>query len=304
MKAAAVSREGRWLALTSGEVLTVTFLDGTRVYEETTQTNRGRGFGECLFSADGSALWVVRYIGDGRLELQIRDTRTWQIRRQVVLSEPAPPTSFYLSAHPEYEIVVVWAAAGQDGQWVYWAYDDGDRIRVSEAPQLVETSPPEFHPSGSEFLVIREETLVRYSFPDCNEIGALQWPESDHGIGYSTCYVSDRNALVSSSEGRIYLVDLGTMCISDEIYVQGHEPRPCRELYPILNGEYHLCSDLQWFVRVGLNKVVAVHRELPAEDSTQENWRDVVVAWEQFPGFGDFTRADRTTPFSSKLIDS
>jgi hypothetical protein len=302
MKAAAVSGDGRWLVLTNRTTLAVRLLDGQQAYEENTSTHIGQGFDGCVFSADGSSLWVARHVGQDRVEIQVRDTRSWQVMRQAVLEEPAPPTGFFLSLHPENRVVVVWAAAGQDGQWVYWAHDDGSQVHVHEAPRLVETTPPEFHPSGSEFLVVREGALVRYGFPDCTELGRLDWFGSEEQVPDEACYLSDHAALVGSSEGCLYLVDLQAMRVVGDVHLLGHEPRPCRELHPILKDEHHLATDLQWFRRVGYGRVVSVHRKLPTEDHSDEKWRDVVVAWEPPHGLGDFTRPDSTSPYSSILI--
>ncbi|MCC3407442.1 MAG: hypothetical protein JGK17_17980 [Microcoleus sp. PH2017_10_PVI_O_A] len=233
--------------------------------------DNNNGFQDCWFDADGVRFWCMKLIEGEEVEIQIRDTNSWQIQRQLLLQDPFGWSSFSFHPHPENQILALWAAAGQDGQQVYWLYDDGIKIHAVEVACLADTSPPEFHPAGSEFLVLddTERELSRFSFPDCNLIGKCQWPwpDLDDGFDYSMCYLSDDRILISSNQGRMYLIDLDRMLISQEVILIGHEPRPCLEFYPNLQGlEKEICGDLHYFYRFDSDSILSVHSQVLSQE--------------------------------------
>jgi len=134
------------------------------------------GFEDCWFDADGVRFWCIKLIEGEEVEIQIRDTNSWHIQRKLLLKDPFGWSSFSFHPHPENQILAIWAAAGQDGQQIYWLYDDGIKIHAVEVACLADTTPPVFHPAGSEFLVLddSERELSRFSFPDCNLLGQCQ----------------------------------------------------------------------------------------------------------------------------------
>ncbi|MGD2182641.1 hypothetical protein [Lusitaniella coriacea] len=203
------------------------------------------GFQSCFFDLDGLRLWCARKYDEGySVEFQIRDTASWQVQRYASLDNSLGSSQFSFYPHPENEIVAVWAAAGQDGQQVYWLYDNGNRIHLVEIPCLKDTNPPVFHPGGGEFLVVDlMGTLKRYTFPDCHLLGTCSspWFEEDYFNG-TVCYVSDDKVLANTEEGRMYLVDLETMVVTEEVIVRGYEPRPV-ELKSL--GNTFLCGVLE-----------------------------------------------------------
>jgi WD40 repeat protein len=304
MKCLTLSPDGKMLVLSNRKTLVVAGIDGRPVHEETTQLWRGDGFDSALFSADGSTLWVIRHLEGQQVALELRETRGWRVLRRTTIAEPAPPTFFSLHPHPEGQIVVVWAAAGQDGQWVFWAYDDGSQVRVHEVKPLACTTPPAFHPAGGEFLVVQAETddeIRRYSFPDCTEIDRLEWGEEDNCLGGGVCYLSDEHALFNSNHGRLFLTDLGRMIVTDEVVLEGHGPRPVNELYPTLKDDLGLCTDFYWIHTLGLRGILSVHDQLPELEGVRHS---TLVLWDTTSLFGRFKQVDELLPYTAALLQS
>src|SRR5262245_54151133 len=191
-----MSPDGALLAVSNGKTLSILRLDGHLIYEEKAEAPSAGDFDNLLFSANQKALWAVRHIGNEQVELQVRETAGWQVVRRAVLDEPAPPTAFFLYEHPEKQALAIWAGAGQDGQWMYWVYDNGKELHVFQVPQLTFTGPPSFHPAGGEFLIVQgdgNEELRRYTFPQCELIDRMQWSgeyKLDR-IGFHPCYLSN-----------------------------------------------------------------------------------------------------------------
>jgi hypothetical protein len=137
-----ISPDGTMLVLVHEMLLSVMHLDGHLLYDEQSTWRPGPLFDDFQFTTDQRFLWTVQHVWENQIALEVRDTTTWQVLREVVFPEPAPPASVSLHPHPEGRIMAVWAASGQDGQWVYWAYDDGQAIQVYEVPELTEPVLP------------------------------------------------------------------------------------------------------------------------------------------------------------------
>lgn len=266
------------------------------------------GFQDCWFDADGLRFWCMKVIEFKEVEIQILDTNSWQIQRKLRLKDPIGGYStFSFHPHPENQILALWASCGQNGQQVYWLYDDGVKIHAVEVPCPYDTTPPEFHPAGGEFLVISngDQQISRFSFPDCNLLGICEWPwpDSEDSFGYYMCYLSDDRILVNTDEGRMYLIDLDKMEISDELILIGHEPRPCKELYPNLNDvEEGLCGDLKYFYRCDSDSILSVHSQLPSQELNSKQKRLVIFGGKEL--FGSLATVQQAAPYSKLFIQS
>ena len=214
---------------------------------------------------------------------------------------------FSFHPHPENQILAVWDAADLYGQQIYWLYDDGMTIHAVEVPCPNETGPPEFHPAGSEFLVIHScgQQLSRFSFPDCNLLGICEWPwpDSDDCFRYYMCYLSDDRVLIDTQEGRMYVIDLDKMEISDELILSGHEPRPSQELYPNLKDvEEGLCGDLDCFYRFDSDSILSVHSQLPSQKPDSKQKTLVIFGGKEL--FGSLAKVQQSAPYSKLFIQS
>ncbi|MEG3834891.1 hypothetical protein [Microcoleus sp. Z1_C3] len=311
----AISPKGDLLAaiMANGNHLAIVTAENQLVFEEQLPhppvkhyLDNENGFRDCWFDADGVRFWCMKVIEGEEVEIQIRDTNSWQIQRKLLLKDPFGSSSFSFHPHPENQILAIWAAAGQDGEQIYWLYDDGTEIHAVEVPCPDDTGPPEFHPAGSEFVVLHgcERTISRFSFPDCNLLGICEWPwpDSDDGFLFSMCYLSDDRLLINTNEGLMYLIDLNKMEMLDELILSGHEPRPSQELYPNLNEEEGLCSDLDCFYRFDSDRILSVHSQLPSQKPESKQRTLVIFGGKEL--FGSLTKVQQSAPYSKLFIQS
>ncbi len=293
-----------------GRNLVVTDLAFEKVFETRTSAREedppdwiANGFGECYF-APSDQLWTARHLPNGNIEFEVRDTDSWQVTQSTEVVDPFGLSSVTLAAHPGNEIVVAWIAAGQDGQLVYWLFLHGGELHAVEASDLQDTTPPEFHPAGHEFLIIDDDRVLRrMTFPACNTLGLCEWPydeiEGEPGFD-QCCYLSDTTALANANEGRLFLVDLSEMKVKEELILQGHEPHPCEELYfPQLAGDKQIVADMNFFQSVGSKYMISVHRQLP--DPTPNSWKSTLV---RFGGdlFGSFSTGNLSQDYVESLL--
>jgi len=75
----------------------------------------------------------------------------------------------------------------------------------------------------------------------------------------------------------LFLIELRQMQIVEEIHIRGHEPRPVNELYPNLQPDSELCSDMSTFLPLPSGEFLSVHRELPS--ASIADWRDQLLIW-------------------------
>ena len=307
----AISPKGDLLAaiMANGNHLAIVTAENELVFEEQLPNpSRDNRFEDCWFDVDGLRFWCMKVIEGKEVEIQIRDTNSWQIQRKLRLKDPIGGYStFSFHPHPENQILALWAACGQNGQQIYWLYDDGTTIHAVEVPCLADIGLPEFHPAGSEFVVVHdcERTISRFSFPECNLMGICQWPwpDSDDGFDYSMCYLSDDRLLINTNEGLMYLIDLNKMEISDELILSGHEPRSCKELYPTLKDlKEQLCGDLHYFYRFDSDSIVSVHSQVLSQEPRSKQKTLVIFGGEEL--FGSLAKVQPSAPYSKLFIQS
>lgn len=312
----AISPKGDLLAaiMGNGNHLAIMTADNQLVYEQQlpnppvkySYLHNKNGFQDCWFDADGLHFWCMKLIEMKEVEIQIRDTSSWQIQRQLLLKDPlGAGSSFSFHPHPENQILALYAAAGQHGQQIYWLYDDGTRIHAVEVPCPDETGPPEFHPAGSEFVIVHDcgRQISRFSFPECNLLGICEWPHADDGFGYYMCYLSDDRILVNTDEGLMYLIDINKMEISDQLILRGHEPRSSKELYPNLKDvEEGLCGDLHYFYRFDSNSILSVHSQVLSQEPDSKQKTLVIFGGKEL--FGSLSKVQPSAPYSKLFIQS
>ena len=312
----AISPKGDLLAaiMANGNHLEILTAENQLVFEEqlpnppveVSSLYNANGFLDCWFDPDGLRFWCMKLIEMKEVEIQIRDTNSWQIQRKLRLKDHMDSRCFSFHPHPENQILAVWAASGQNGQQIYWLYDDGIKIHAVEVACLYDTAPPEFHPAGGEFVVNDcERKISRFSFPDCNLLGICEWswPDSDDGFGYYMCYLSDDRILVNTDQGRMHIIDINKMEISDELILIGHEPRSCNELYPNLKDfEEGICGDLDYFYRFDSDRILSVHSQLPSQEPRSKQKTLVIFGGKEL--FGSLAKVQPSAPYSKLFIQS
>ncbi|MCC3454198.1 hypothetical protein [Microcoleus sp. PH2017_08_TRC_O_A] len=304
----AISAKGDLLAaiMANGNHLAIVTAENELVFEEQLPNpSRDNGFEDCWFDVDGLRFWCMKVIEGEEVEIQIRDTNSWQIQRKVLLEDPFGSSCFSFHPHPENQILAISAAEGQGGQQIYWLYDDGTTIHTVEFPCHYDTAPPEFHPAGGEFVVVHDcgRQISRFSFPECNLLGICQWPHADDGFGYYMCYLSDDRILVNTDEGLMYLIDINKMEISDQLILIGHEPRSCNELYPNLKDfEEGICGDLHCFYRFDSDSILSVHSQVLSQEPRSKQKTLVIFGGKEI--FGSLAKVQPSAPYSKLLIQS
>lgn len=314
----AISPKGDMLAaiMANGNHLAIVTAENQLVFEEQlpnppvkySHLQNNNGFQDCWFDADRLRFWCMKLIEFKEVEIQIRDTNSWQIQRKLLLKDPMGcGSSFSFHPHPENQILALYAAAGQHGQQIYWLYDDGMKIHAVKVPCPDETGPPEFHPAGGEFVVINnyDRQISRFTFPDCNLLGICECPchDSDDWFRYSMCYLSDNCVLIDTDRGRMYLIDIDKMELSDELILIGHEPRPYQELYPnIKDIEEGLCADLDCFYRFDSDSILSVHSQLPSQEPYSKQKTLVIFGGKEL--FGSLATVQQAAPYSKLFIQS
>jgi hypothetical protein len=213
--------------------------------------------------------------------VEVREPKTWKVVARTELHDPFSDSSFKILPHPGGKHVAIWAAAGQDGQCLFWAHRNGSKIAVKRFPGLEATTPPSFNRSGDRFLAICDASELRhYGFPTGPLRAKMLWPfdDMDNQIGDVVSFVNSSRALLSSTADRLYLVDLRIMAIADEVSLRGHQPRPVAEVYPRLRKNLGLCSDLGYFTALPTGGFLSVHRKLPIRLNGDSH--DSVLTWD------------------------
>jgi hypothetical protein len=100
--------------------------------------------------------------------------------------------------------------------------------------------------------VNEDGAICKYFFPNMDQVDpALESGDEDNPFAESLVYLNERQALASTNEGRVFMVDTARLAIEDEVAVEGHEPRPIGEYYPTLAHEGGLATDISWFTKLG-----------------------------------------------------
>ena len=263
-----------------GGKLSIVNFAGKRLFEEEAprphkkaEDWERKGFEGCFFHQNENYLWSVARRSADKLEVQLRETERWSVVSSVIVEDPFEESS--CSFHPtcEPDMTALWLAAGQNGQRVYWITRHPDALAAELEPFLEDTTPPVFALEGNEFLVIDDlPSVCKYRFPTERKLGVCRFKRGDEAyFGNCLCYLDATSALVGSHHGRLFRIDLRVMKITDEIIVQGHEPRPVEEYYPSLVGEKTLCTDIASVARFGEIVVLGYHRQIGLEPKQRKD---------------------------------
>src|SRR5688572_18912813 len=133
---AAISPDGRWLALLRDNIMSFVTLpdlvERARV-DDIVET--------CLFSSSGAWLWSAFHTNGNTAVLEIRNAKTGEVIVRTEVTDPFESSSLMLFSHPSEDRVALWVAAGQDGQCLYWGNYDGSKLTTQLFPDLKDTTP-------------------------------------------------------------------------------------------------------------------------------------------------------------------
>jgi hypothetical protein len=190
-QAAALSPDGSVLAVAAADGIT---LFSTSTFEKSHRLNDA--FLSCLFVGE-KLFWTCARFTEQTVILEAWEPGSWTKIEGVKVADPYGNSEFSLFPHPNRNSVVVWAAAGQDGQCLFWGTLGGTEINVTRFEALDETGLPSFSPSGEEFLVTSECALHCYAYPQGPLKGSLTELDDDEDdpIGYFVSYVDADHAV-------------------------------------------------------------------------------------------------------------
>ncbi len=193
-----------------------------------------------------TALWVVGGTGLD-VEVEVRD-RAGQVLRSTEFPDMFGDSSLMLFDTAASSQLVVWVAAGQDGQESWLVEDDGTRLSARLLPGE-DQIPPAFSADGSWF-VGSDDYLTRYSWPAGVELGRLDWPDAmtDDPAGTRLAVLPREHAAWQSENGRLLIVDLATMRFVDEVTISGYPLRTVEDFFPRLAGDRTPMADTQLVV--------------------------------------------------------
>jgi hypothetical protein len=268
----AISPDGKQLAVLEDNAMSLMTLPDLRE-----KVRVEDGIEDCFFSPSGRLLWSALHSSSDVAALEIRETKNCEVIARVEVPDPFESSGLMLFGHPSEDRVVLWVAAGQDGQCLYWGDYNGSRLAIQRFPDLTDTAPPSFDRSGKRFLVVSGGSVRLYEFPNGPELGRIRWPLEDDPPAETVSFVGDEHAIVHSGNGRLFLTSLRQMRVVEEISIRGHEPRPVRDLYPNLQRDLDPGSDLSTFMPLPSGGFLSIHQELPSKSIT--DWRDQLLTW-------------------------
>lgn len=160
------------------------------------QTCRSNGrHTDCQFDESGAYLLCAANVSNDHVEIQLRETDRWSVVSRVVVADPHiwSLASFHSTARSD-----TWALWLDGGLCAYWVMRDGGSLRAVIEPCLQDKVPPEFSPSGDEFLTIDRLgiELQRYRYPPAELLGVCEIPYGDDlfatdPFGGSLCYLDN-----------------------------------------------------------------------------------------------------------------
>ena len=236
----------------------------------------------CVFTR-WKLLWTVGLIFADFAEIRCYEVGSWNLIAQQRFKPLIGGCGFIFSLHPTVDILGLWVCGGPNHVWTYWLRLTTDGIEFDYQPELDGGTPPSFNSRGDRFVVLNDYELAAFSFPNCRQLyqpmSAMDEDEDeDDSFTESLCYLdsteNDR-VLAATNEGRIFVLSLEPGKIIAEVLLEGHEPKPCCQVYKSLSPtDDHLYSDLHFFSSVGSNLILSIHT-----NGRASNRRDTILLW-------------------------
>jgi hypothetical protein len=232
------------------------------------------------FSRDGRVLWTVGSPSDDVAVIRCYEARSLAVVGEHRFKPAIGGCGFILTVHPQQDVLGLWVVGGPDHVWNYWIRLTTSGIDLQHQPELDGATPPCFDGRGDRFAVLNEDDVRAFSFPACQPVsGPVTPPDEEDAWAESMCYVNapagDR-VLASTNEGRIFMVVLDSGEAIAEIELEGHEPKPCYQVYTKLSPAHdqRLCTDLHGFMPVGDGLIRSTHTNGRSSDR-----KDTILLW-------------------------
>ena len=212
-----------------------------------------------LFSRNGEELWIAEKIDKDTLRVSVCDAYRGMENSVVAMKDPFYDSSLILYHAPG--TVLMGLAAGQDGCAI-WALDDAEAVmKHRDVFPHKSFFIPAFHPDGGRLLDLEndEQLFYTYDWPAATLIARqrdfteAKWNDEEGEAlpGFSLVYLKNGQAVVQSASYRFYLFDPEKMARLEELVIDGFEPLPTKEIFPRLEDDESLCSQLVSLERMG-----------------------------------------------------
>jgi hypothetical protein len=235
----------------------------------------------CAFSRDGRTLWAVGILPDEIAEIRCYDAWSGATLGEYRFKPLIGGCGFVFTVHPQHDVVGLWACGGPDELWNYWVRQTAAGIELRHQSELNGWTPPCFNARGDRFVACSGYDLATFTFPNCLPVHSpVTAEDEDETWADSLCFVDSATgdrALTSTNDGRVFVIALDQGETIAEVALEGHEPRPCHQVYTALSrSDNHLCTDLHAFSAVGNNLVLSVHT-----NGKTTNRKDTLLLWKR-----------------------
>ena len=219
-------------------------------------------YSACRFDHNPGRLWCVIGIGSSKIECRLLELPSMRTIADTIIQDDFGANGCHISPAPDSNTAVLWLAEGQgDSRFVWLTYGGGELKWRWDADHLSEGAyPPVFNDSGTEYLLNNGNAVHRQSYPDSRLLGTCHFNLDDQGLETALFYLDDDTALVQTTNGRLFKIHLESMSLEDEIVTIRHEPKPARDYYRSLTDDFHLCTDISYFHKLGDRIVFVVPR--------------------------------------------
>ncbi len=210
---------------------------------------------ECAaFSLEGN-LWLIERLGHEQLKLKIYDGEL-ELLTTLDIEDSLFDSHLFLTAVPKSNDMILELAAGQDGSSIILLTFENNLVEVKDMFPESCLSCPAFNEDGTKFLTLEfyDGILYHYSYPQLELLGEFEYDMESEVCG-TIIYLNSESAIISY-DYRYFLLDIDSMKIVEEIIVEGHEPVATEKIYPNLEGDESLITDISDMRVVG-DKVLA-----------------------------------------------
>jgi hypothetical protein len=203
----------------------------------------------CRFDAGRCHLWCAARINRHEIKCELLDAPSLRILCQAIIPDDFGDSGCIFSPAPQPDAMGLWLTDCQASRLLWLACGpSGLSWRVE--PLVEDAYPPVFNDSGTEFLVNHGDMVRRYAYPAVQLLNTCPCTFDEEAFEPSLCYLSGKTALVRSSNGRLFTINLETMALGEEALISGHEPKPARA-FSSLQRDARLCTDIDTFQRLG-----------------------------------------------------
>ena len=215
----------------------------------------------CRFDAVRCHLWCAARINRHKIKCELLDAPFLQILCQAIIpGDFGDSSGCIFSSVPQPDAMGLWLTDGQGASRLLWLAFGPGGLSWRIEPLMEDAYPPIFNDYGNEFLVNYGNVVRRYAYPAMQLLGSCPCTFDEEAFEPSLCFLSNKTALIRTSNGRLFTIKLETMTLGEEVLINGHEPKPARA-FSSLQLDARLCTDIDTFQRLGCYVVMVCPRE-------------------------------------------